>query len=82
MSNLECTRIDCHKEATVTLDLTIPLGNTDETFDQEIPYCDNDIGWFFRSFSRKSYHVTVRGITVIKDLDDEFDFLRRNHEDV
>lgn len=66
---MECLQINCHNEATMTLDVTVPYGDSGKTFDQELPYCDNDLGWFYRSFMRKSYRVEVRGITVIKDLD-------------
>jgi hypothetical protein len=74
---MECRRINCAQEATMTLDLTVPLGDSGETFNQELPYCDNDLGWFYRSFARKSYKVTIRGITVIKDLDVVFNNLSK-----
>lgn len=70
---MECRQVMCSKEATMTLDVTVPLAGSGKTFDQEIPYCDDCLGWFYRSFMRKSYNVTVRGITVIKDPDVEFD---------
>lgn len=66
-----CTQVMCNNQATMTLDLTVPLHNGD-MYEQSVPYCDEDLGWFYRSFMRKSYNVKVRGITILKDLDEEF----------
>jgi hypothetical protein len=75
----KCTAIRCNKPATMTLDLKV-VREKDENhqgyeFEQEIPYCDECLGWFYRSFSRKSYHTTIRGVTILVDLDEEFGHL-------
>lgn len=68
----ECTAVMCDRPPTMTLDLTITVGQEREAMEQEIPYCDDHIGWFYRSFMRKSYDTDVRGITILLDVDDQF----------
>lgn len=66
---MECSAIRCHQEATMTLDLRTTYED-DFTHEDSIPYCDDDLGWFYRSFSRKSYQTEILGVTILRDLDD------------
>lgn len=72
-----CTEIRCTLRPTmaVLLNLSHPSGG----IDQEIPYCDGHIGWFYRSFSRESYDsVQVCGIKILLSADEEFGLNRDN----
>lgn len=68
-----CTAIRCHDMPTMALVLRISYPNSLDGFIDEVPYCDEHIGWFYRSFSRKSYENTeVLGIKILIDADAEF----------
>lgn len=72
----ECTAIVCSKEATMEIVTSVTFTNSEPHVDS-VPYCDEHLGWFYRSFSRPSYkEVEVVGINILLDCDTEFARIR------
>lgn len=74
----ECTAIVCGDPATLAIDVTIRAGKDREPWPQQIPYCDKHFGWFYRSLARKSYDTEVNGVTILLDVDDQFNSLYKS----
>lgn len=73
----ECMSIRCKKDATLELVLRTTFGHPDwaepRSFESVATYCDDDFGWFYRSFSRaSSTEHEVIGINILLDVDEEF----------
>lgn len=67
----KCTAVVC--SAPPTMKLRVRVTSPHVLYVDEIPYCDEHIGWFYRSFSRKSYKgIDVLGIDIIVSVDEEF----------
>ena len=68
----KCTAIVCSKKPTMKLRIRV-TSQRGVDYVGEIPYCDDHIGWFYRSFSGESYENTeVLGIDIIVSADEEF----------
>jgi hypothetical protein len=69
----ECRAVVCNKKATMSITVAVTFDFGRDTMIDEVPYCDEHTGWFYRSFSRPSYsNVEVVGINILLDCDTEF----------
>ena len=68
-----CFSIRCDNEATMAIRLRTRFPGTDDDDYEHAPqYCDDCLGWFYRSFARKSYNTEVLGVDILKDMDEDF----------